>query len=115
MAVRKKGIRAGGLAVAALGCATIGLAACYDQDRYLYLGHGDTVTLGAGDAVATNKATHTIDPWPPHSKKTNIDLDGKRAAIAVERYETNTSIPPRGLTSNRPNVSVVPAVVSDEK
>jgi hypothetical protein len=94
---------------------SIGVGACYEQDRYLYLGHGDSVTLGAGDAVATNKVTHTIDPWPPASRKTRIDMDGKRAAIAVERYQTNTSIPPRGLTTNRPNVNVMPAIVSDDK
>jgi hypothetical protein len=99
----------------ALAGVTVGTGACYDQDRYLYLGHGDSVTLGAGDAVATNKVTHTIDPWPPHSRTTRIDLDGKRAAIAVERYETNTSIPPRGLTTSRPNVSVVPAIAAEQK
>jgi hypothetical protein len=81
----------------------VGLGACYDQDRYLYLGHGDGVTFGAGDAVATNKVTQTIDPWPAASRKTRIDMDGKRALIAVERYETNTSIPPRGLNGSSAN------------
>lgn len=77
-----------------------GLSGCYEDDRYRYLGHGDSVTLGAGDAAAINKAIHTIDPWPPESSRTRIDQDGKRAHIAVKRYEANKSIQPRGLTGN---------------
>jgi hypothetical protein len=80
--------------------AGVGLSGCYEDDRYRYLAHSDTVTLGAGNATAINKAIHTIDPWPPESSKTRIDQDGKRAHIAVKRYEANKSIEPRGLTAN---------------
>lgn len=91
--------------------AGIVLSGCYEDDRYRYLAHGDSVTLGAGDAVAVNKATHTIDPWPPESNNTRIDQDGKRAEIAVKRYETNTSIEPKGLTSNSSNKGDVKGVI----
>jgi hypothetical protein len=40
---------------------------------------------------------HTIDPWSKPSNKTQIDMDGKRAGLAVKRYETNTSPQPKGL------------------
>lgn len=78
----------------------MGLSGCYREDRYRYLAHSDTVTLGAGNANAVNAATQTIDPWPPESKDAQIDQDGKRAHIAVKRYETNTSIKPRGLNTS---------------
>jgi len=77
----------------------IGLSGCYEDDRYRFLAHSDTITLGAGDANAVNAATQTIDPWPPESKEARIDQDGKRAHIAIKRYETNTSIEPRGLAT----------------
>ena len=72
------------------------LQGCYDDSYYA---HRDTITLGAGDAIATNAAVHTVDPWPPHAKNTDIDLEGERARVAVERYQKNKSIPPRGLNT----------------
>ncbi len=78
----------------------VGLSGCYEDDRYRYLAHGDSVTLGAGNANAVNAATMAIDPWPPESKDNRIDQDGKRAAIAVKRYETNTSIKPKGVNTS---------------
>jgi hypothetical protein len=77
----------------------IALSGCYEDDRYRYLSHSDKITLGAGNANAVNAATQTIDPWPPESKENRIDMDGKRAHIAVKRYETNTSIEPKGLST----------------
>jgi hypothetical protein len=79
----------------------IGLSGCYEDDRYRYLAHSDSITEGAGNAAAVNAATHTIDPWPPESREARIDQDGKRAAIAAKRYETNTSIQPKGLTTTK--------------
>ena len=76
------------------------LAACTSDQTHEYLGHTDRVTSGAGDAVASNRAAHTIDPWSRNSHNTNIDMDGKRAALAAKRYETNTSIKPKGLGSD---------------
>ena len=73
------------------------LAGCYDREYY---SQSDTITLGAGDAIATNAASQTIDPWPPHANNTDIDLEGPRAGVAVERYQSNTSLKPRGLTKS---------------
>jgi hypothetical protein len=83
-----------------LAAAGVGLAGCNDEHRYSYFGHDDKVTLGAGNAPAANVAIQTIDPWPPSSRRNQIDQDGKRAHIAVKRYETNTSITPRGVDWN---------------
>lgn len=72
------------------------LQGCYDDSYY---NHRDTLTLGSGDAAATSAAVHTIDPWPPYAKNTDIDLEGERARIAIDRYQKNQSIPPRGLST----------------
>ena len=84
------------------------LAACTSDQSHEYLAHTDRVTKGAGDAVASNRAVHTIDPWSRHSHKTQIDMDGKRAGLAVKRYQSNTSINPKGLGSE-------PAAVDGDK
>jgi hypothetical protein len=73
----------------ALVCAAAG---CSD----IYFDRRDTVALGAGDAVATNIATHTIDVWPPYAGNTYIVTDGHKAQGAVERYRTNKVTPPVG-------------------
>lgn len=72
------------------------LQGCYEED---YLSRRDTISLGAGDAAATNAVTQTIDPWPPYAKNTDITLEGERAGVAVDRYQKNKSIPPRGLNT----------------
>ena len=71
---------------------------CTSDPIYPYRAHTDKVTLGAGNASAVNRAVHTIDPWPQYSRKTQIDTDGNRALVAVRRYETNTSVKPKGLS-----------------
>jgi hypothetical protein len=65
--------------------AAIALGGCTD----MYLDRRDTVSFGAGDAVATNKVTHMVDPWPPRAGDRNIAFDGERAAMAAERYRTD--------------------------
>ncbi len=75
-------------------CASLG--ACIDEEHYL---HHDMVSSHAGDAIAVNAATQTIDPWPKESKNSKIDVDGKRLALGVERYQANKSIEPRGLNN----------------
>jgi hypothetical protein len=80
--------------------AGIGLGACTSDQRHEYLAHTDRVTSGAGDASAANRVAHTIDPWPAHSRNTRIEMDGKRATLAAKRYETNTTIKPKGLSSD---------------
>ena len=86
------------LPLAGLLCVMLG---GWDKDElgYRYRGHADKVTRGAGDAAAANIAAQTIDPWPPSSQRSQINQDGKRAHIAIKRYESNTSIPPKGINA----------------
>ena len=78
--------------------AALSIAGCAESDLHQYLGHNDTVTVGAGNAQAANRTIHEVDHWPAASRKTQIDMDGKRAALAVKRYQKNESIDPRGLS-----------------
>ena len=75
-------------AILALAATTL-LGACTD----MYLDRRDTVSLAAGDAVAANKVTHMVDPWPIRAGDRNIAYDGERMAAAAERYRTNKVTP----------------------
>jgi hypothetical protein len=79
-----------GLRVAAIAAAATLLAGCWDThtDRRQF------ISLATGDAVATNKVTHMIDPWPPVSGNRNIAYSGERMQAAAERYRTGRVIPP---------------------
>ena len=74
--------------VLALAAATL-TGACTD----MYLDRRDTVSFAAGDAVAVNKITQMIDPWPPYAGNRSIAFDGERMAAAAERYRTNKVTP----------------------
>ena len=77
-----------GLIVLALAATTL-TGACTD----MYLDRRDTVSFGAGDAVAANKVVHMVDPWPPYAGNRSIAFDGERMAAAAERYRTNKVTP----------------------
>jgi hypothetical protein len=78
-------------AILALAAATA-LGGCTD----MYLDRRDTVSFAAGDAVAVNKVTQMVDPWPPYAGNRNIAFDGERMAAAAERYRTDKVKPPSG-------------------
>jgi len=59
----------------------------------MYHDRRDSVSFGAGDAVAANKVTHMVDPWPVRAGDRNITFDGERMADAAERYRTNKVTP----------------------
>ena len=61
------------------------LSAC-TQYTNRYLEREDTVTLSAGDAVASNAALQVPTPWPRYSNDATIAMDGERIARAVARY-----------------------------
>jgi hypothetical protein len=71
------------LAALALGLA---VSACTP-----YLERRETVSFHAGDAVAANRAIHTIDPWPAAASRTDIPHSGRKIADAIERYH----LPPK--------------------
>jgi hypothetical protein len=74
---------------------------CYfDHEHVPSLRRSDTITLGAGDAVAHNLAVQTIDPWPPWARNDRINMEGHRAELAITRYQANKSIPPQTLDTS---------------
>jgi hypothetical protein len=89
--------------VFALVCGLAALSGCAE-----YLDRRDTISLGAGDAVAANKVTQMVDPWPRVSANKNIDFNGERMESAVERYRANRTYPPSGTgtsTSYQPSAA----------
>ena len=81
------------VAAAALLLATLG--ACSE-----YLERRDTISIVSGEAMAANRVTHMIDPWPPASARRNIAYSGEKAATAAERYRTGRVIPPVNATTS---------------
>jgi hypothetical protein len=69
------------------------LGGCSD----IYYDRRDTVSLGAGDAVATNRVTQAVDIWPEAAGERNIAFNGQKMQSAVERYRTNKVTPPQGI------------------
>ena len=60
----------------------------------IYYDRRETISLGAGNALATNKATHTIDPWPPYAANDRIAFNGQRMQSAQDRYKRGAPITP---------------------
>jgi hypothetical protein len=79
--------------VVVLGAA---LAGCSD----IYYDRRQAIALHAGDAMAANRVTHTIDPWSPASANRNIAYSGEKMQTAHERYRTGRIIPPVNATTS---------------
>jgi hypothetical protein len=97
------------LAVSAL--LALGLAGCsanQSLDPNGYLERRDSISFTAGDAVASNKATMIIDPWPVYAADNNIAYNGQRMQAAVERYRYGKVIPPRGIAASGTYVPPTP-------
>ena len=96
---------------------TAGLAGCAEFNAYqpdsIYTDRRDSVALSAGDALAANKMTHMVDPWPRASANRNIAFNGEKMQSAVERYRTNKVTPPVGATtSSAPYQQAQPVMVA---
>lgn len=91
---RPKTNRAARLAAGVLTVIGFGgwLAGCASSD--LYLDRRDSIALGAGDAVAANAITQTVDPWPAGGGDKNIPFNGQKMQSAVERYRDGKVTPP---------------------
>lgn len=74
------------------------LAGCADPD--FYFDRRDTISLHAGDAIASNIVTQTVDPWPRVAGNRNIAFNGDRMQAAGERYRTGKVIQPQGLSTS---------------
>lgn len=78
----------------AASLATVILAATLGGCSGQYLDRRDTVSLGAGDAVAADQVMQMNDPWPPLSGNTALAANGQRMQSAVERYRNNLNTQP---------------------
>lgn len=74
------------------------LAGCAEPD--IYFDRRDSVSLHAGDAVASNIIVQTIDPWPRAAGNRNIVFNGDRMQAAGERYRTGKTIAPQGMSTS---------------
>ena len=81
------------LTLLAASCA---LSGCSD----IYFDRRDSIAPSAGDAVAANKVTQMVDPWPPASANKNIAFNGEKMQTAVERYRQGRIIPPVNATTS---------------
>jgi hypothetical protein len=52
----------------------------------MYWDRRQTISLGSGDAIATNKVTQMVDPWPAASANNNIAFNGQLMQSAQDRY-----------------------------
>ena len=59
-----------------------------------YLARQEGITANAGDAMAADRVSMMVDPWPRASANKNIAFNGERMQSAVARYRTNKVIPP---------------------
>jgi ABC-type uncharacterized transport system auxiliary subunit len=79
-------------AVRSLACAAALaalLAGCSD-----YTDRRETIALSGGNALATNRLTLMVDPWPAASADRNIAYNGQKMQTAVQRYRTGQIIQP---------------------
>lgn len=68
------------------------------QDFEDFFGHYrhriEGVTVGAGDAAASNTASQIIDPWPPYARDRRIRSESQRMIGAIRRYQNNSNAAP---------------------
>ena len=82
--------QSGTRAIAAVVVIAAAVAGCSE----MYYDRRDTVALSAGDALATNKVTQTIDPWSRASANNRIAFNGQRMQSAQDRYNRGKVITP---------------------
>ncbi|HZT26278.1 MAG TPA: hypothetical protein VFA57_11295 [Pseudolabrys sp.] len=74
-----------------------------------YLDRRETIAAGGGDAVAADRVTQMVDPWPPVSANRDIDFNGERMESAVTRYRTNRTYEPVGIGTSASYQPATPA------
>lgn len=82
----KSALRRAALVALATAPLAIGAGGCDE-----YLDRRETITLGVGDSVQTNKATQEIRRWPAAAREAYWDWDGERARQAMQRYRSRAA------------------------
>jgi hypothetical protein len=75
-----------------------------NQDREDFFGSYthriEGVTVGAGDAAASNAASQIIDPWPAYAHDRRILSNSQRMIGAIQRYRANSGAKPLQVQTN---------------
>lgn len=100
---RRGAARATLLALAGLAFAGCDLHTSYYDLSRPYVTRQESLSQGAGDAVAANKVLQMQDPWPIVSADRNLPQHGHIAAGAIERYRTGKVITPVGIGTSSSN------------
>ena len=77
-----------------MATAALALAACTNKTPQMDL------NTGFGDAYYHNIAAQVINPNPANAGSGAPDLEGQRARIAIDRYDTTTTIAPVATTTS---------------
>lgn len=93
----------------ALTAVMVLLAGCSE-----YLDRRETISLNAGDAMAANRVSMMVDPWPRVSADKNIAFNGERMQKAVARYRENkVTGPANGNTSDAYDAQKNPSAAAE--
>ena len=92
------------LSLAAVAAA-VAVSGCVHDE---YFERRDTITIGAGDAVARNRAVQTIHPRPRHAYRKRLLHDGTRINNAMESYRDASSSSDDSDTSDTQNANTEP-------
>lgn len=70
----------------------------------------DSISTSFGNAMASNTALQTVDPWPRNVENTHIHTDGAKSINAIDAYRTpvapdNAESTPIAQTVTAPNTS----------
>ena len=85
------------------------VAGCSD----LYTDRRNSIMLSSGDAIAANRMTQMVDPWPRVAADRNIAFNGQRMQSAVERYRENkVTAPVSAMTSSAQYQQAQPVVIA---
>ena len=68
----------------------------------------DSLAPSFGNAMATNTALQTIDPWPRNVENTHIHTDAVKTGNAIERYQTPVGSEESNSTSAIEAVEIAP-------
>ncbi len=84
----------------ALGALALSLVLATLSGCSEYIDRRDTIALSGGNAVATDKVTQMVDPWPAASANKAIGFNGERMENAMQRYRTNHAYAPNGTVTS---------------
>jgi hypothetical protein len=97
------------LAASLVGGAQAGEDQDYEDFFGSYSHRVEGVTVGVGDATASNAAAQIINPWPAYSRNRHILSQSERMIGAIRRYQTNSAAKPLDVPKIAPAGAGAPA------